>query len=182
MGLRGRRLVFVWVFYVIFSACERGRDTEVAGDLAGVGETEVLGIDAWDEVAADIGQEWSVDAAEAMAETVLVDVLGPEGGEVLSGECPVAVIQIVEGEEVLPQTVLHLSGEGSYGASGVIARYEWSVEPPSGSLSYFVPTPSYPSPVFEANLVGTYRFRLDVWDEVGTKSCEPAFADVFVCP
>ena len=46
--------------------------------------------------------------------------------------------------------------------------------------SKFVPTPSYPSPTFEANVAGKYIFHLDVWDEYGRKSCFPAEATVFV--
>ena len=96
--------------------------------------------------------------------------------------CPVAVIHIEEGEEVIPQTVLHLHGENSYSNAGNITTYEWSVEQPALSASKFVPTNSYPTPSFEANVAGKYIFRLDVWDEFGRKSCFSSEAVVFVVP
>jgi len=97
-------------------------------------------------------------------------------------DCPVAVIHIEEGEEVIPQTVLHLHGENSYSNAGNINKYEWEVEQPALSASKFVPTPSYPSPTFEANVAGKYVFKLNVWDEYGRKSCFSAEAVVFVVP
>jgi hypothetical protein len=106
----------------------------------------------------------------------------PVSGFGIPDDCPVAVIHIEEGEEVIPQTVLHLHGENSYSNAGNINKYEWSVEQPALSASKFVPTPSYPSPTFEANVAGKYVFKLNVWDEYGRKSCFSAEAVVFVVP
>jgi hypothetical protein len=94
----------------------------------------------------------------------------------------VAGVQVEEGEEVIPQTVLHLHGENSYANVGAITKYAWSVEQPALSTSLFVPTASYPSPTFEANTAGKYVFHLDVWNEYGQKSCFTAEATVFVVP
>ena len=96
--------------------------------------------------------------------------------------CPVAVIHIEEGEEVDTQTVLHLHGENSFSNTGTITKYEWSVEQPALSASKFVPSVSYPSPFFEANVAGKYIFRLDVWDEFGRKSCFSSEVVVAVIP
>ena len=94
--------------------------------------------------------------------------------------CPVAVALIVEGEEVVPQTLLHLVGGQSYAYEGQVLRYQWTVDQPVGSQSVFQPSPTFPNPSFEANVAGTYTFYLDVWDENGTQSCEAATMEVRV--
>ena len=97
-------------------------------------------------------------------------------------ECPTAVIKVQEGEEVIPQTKLHLIGSQSYAAAGSIAKYEWSVVQPPGSQSVFLPSASAPDPIFEANVAGQYVFTLRVWDENGEESCEPDEFGVVVNP
>lgn len=97
-------------------------------------------------------------------------------------ECPTAVIIVQEGEEVIPQTKLHLIGSQSYAATGSIEQYKWEVQQPVGSQSVFLPSALAPDPSFEANVAGTYVFRLTVTDSSGTDSCVPAEATVFVNP
>ena len=97
-------------------------------------------------------------------------------------DCPQAVIGIDEGEEVIPQTVLHLKGDQSFAPGGPIAKWEWTVEQPIGSQSLFVPSATFPNPTFEANVAGSYLFKLTVWDENGTPSCVPDEAEVVVIP
>ena len=97
-------------------------------------------------------------------------------------EMPVAVINVQEGEEVIPQTVIHLKGDQSFGASGGVKKWSWSVTQPVGSQSVFTPSSTFPNPTFEANSAGTYQFKLDVWDGAGNKSCEPAVAEVVAIP
>ena len=97
-------------------------------------------------------------------------------------DCPQAVIAIDEGSEVIPQTVLHLKGDQSFAPSGPIAKWEWTVEQPIGSQSLFVPSATFPNPTFEANVAGSYLFKLSVWDENGTPSCVAAEAEVVVIP
>lgn len=104
----------------------------------------------------------------------------PLSGFGVPDDCPVAVLTVQEGEEVAPQTVLHLHGESSYSNAGDVVKYRWSVEQPALSASKFVPSDSYPSPMFEANVMGTYVFRLEVWDELGRRSCFAAQAQVVV--
>ena len=97
-------------------------------------------------------------------------------------ECPTSVIIVQEGEEVIPQTKLHLIGSQSYAASGSIAQYEWTVQQPVGSQSVFLPSSAAPDPTFEVNVAGTYVFNLRTWDENGEESCVPAEFTVFVNP
>ena len=94
---------------------------------------------------------------------------------------PVAVIAIDEGTEVIPQTVLHLKGDQSTAPPGAVATWAWSVEQPVGSQSVFVPEASFPNPTFEANVAGTYLFRLVVANESGKKSA-PQELSVVVIP
>ena len=105
-----------------------------------------------------------------------------DGACVAPGGCPVAVIVIEEGEEVIPQTVLHLHGESSHSSWGDVTQYAWSVEQPTLSASAILPSPSASTPSFTANVAGKYIFRLHVWDEDGEKSCYPAEVVVWVVP
>ncbi|PKN54135.1 MAG: hypothetical protein CVU56_28135 [Deltaproteobacteria bacterium HGW-Deltaproteobacteria-14] len=88
-------------------------------------------------------------------------------------DCPTAVIIVSEGEEVIPQTKLHLIGSQSFG-NAAIAQWRWSVEQPVGSASVFLPSADVADPQFEANVVGTYVLHLTVTDATGTESCEVA--------
>jgi len=97
-------------------------------------------------------------------------------------ECPTAVINVRQGEEVVPQTVLDLIGSGSYATEGVIATWRWRVTQPGGSQSVFKPTDTSPDVKFEVNAAGRYLFELDVTDATGEQSCEPAQVEVFVNP
>jgi len=90
-----------------------------------------------------------------------------------SGACPFAVIEVAEGAEVLPQTALHLTS-ASTSAAGEIVRWEWSVLAPEHSVSQFFPSAGVAAPSFQPNIVGTYLFRLEVYDSAGNKSCAPA--------
>ena len=88
--------------------------------------------------------------------------------------CPVATIDVSPASEVIPQTRLTLSSAGSSSTQGEITRWEWSVLQPDGSLSQFLPSNTARAPTFTPNIVGTYIFRLDVYDAGGTKSCASA--------
>ena len=96
--------------------------------------------------------------------------------------CPTGVIQIAEGDEVIPQTVLHLYGDQSYAATGTIAKWAWSVEQPLGSQSVFIPSNSFPNPTFEGNVAGKYIFSLTVYDEQDVSSCAPDTFEVVMIP
>jgi hypothetical protein len=96
--------------------------------------------------------------------------------------CPTAVIQVAEGNEVIPQTVLHLYGDQSYAATGTIAKWDWSVDQPLGSQSVFIPSNTFPNPTFEVNVAGKYTFNLTVYDEQNVPSCAPDTFEVVVIP
>ncbi len=120
---------------------------------------------------------------------ILVESDSPEGVQAVeasafavSQACPTAVIEVAEGLEVTPQTVLHLDGSRSTSPDGAITGYEWSVEQPEGSVSGFLGGASNPRPTFEVNVAGSYTFALEVRDETGAESCAPARAVVDVRP
>lgn len=116
------------------------------------------------------------------SDAYLGDLEVPLEGFGTDGTCPIADIAIAEGDEVIPQTVLHLDASGSVAMRGQIAKYEWSVVQPSGSVSVFAPSASVVDPTFEANIVGDYIFRLTVEDSTGMPSCAPAERTVTVLP
>jgi hypothetical protein len=124
----------------------------------------------------DLGTlEISSDAFEALVEVELQ-------GAGAEQECPTAVIIVQEGEEVIPQTVLHLDGSQSYAPYGPVVKWLWDVDQPEGSQENFVPTGSDSNPVLAANVVGVYTFRLRVWDQNNIESCSPAEFKVLVQP
>jgi len=96
--------------------------------------------------------------------------------------CPVADARVLNGEEVTPQTVLQLRGDGSLSSCGAIERWEWSVTQPDGSASSFIPAPTFDNPTFAVNAAGPYRFCLTVRDTCGLDACEPSCVDVVVVP
>lgn len=107
----------------------------------------------------------------------------PVSGIGVEIRCPTAVIKVQEGQEVIPQTLLHLRGDQSSAQDGnTLQKWEWSVVQPVGSASTFVPSANFPNPTFEANVAGSYIFSLDVFDTQGLKSCEPAVYEVVVVP
>ncbi|MEC9072062.1 MAG: choice-of-anchor D domain-containing protein, partial [Myxococcota bacterium] len=97
-------------------------------------------------------------------------------------ECPTAVIQVVQGEEVIPQTKLDLIGSQSYASSGGISKYQWTVQQPVGSQSFFVPSAAAADPSFTVNAAGMYVFELRVWDDNNEESCIAAQQTVVVNP
>ncbi len=96
--------------------------------------------------------------------------------------CPTAVIKVAEGSEVIPQTELHLFGDESHSPYGAIVKWQWEVEAPVGNVEKFIPSASFPNPVFTANIAGVYTFYLTVFDEGGNPSCFPAEYEVVVIP
>lgn len=98
-------------------------------------------------------------------------------------KCPVAKIVVQEGESVAPHTKLHLNGKQSLTAKGVaIAKYLWTVDQPAGSVQSLFPAAFEAMPTLEANVAGEYKICLEVWDDLGVKSCSPACNQVLVVP
>jgi len=125
-------------------------------------------------------EESAILLVSSNAFTSVVEI--PVSGFGVAYTCPVAVIRVDEGAQVAPQTVLHLHGEDSYSPAGAIHKYQWTVEQPVSSVATFTPTPTFPSPIFEADQVGMYVFRLRVWDEHDHARCFPAEVQVFAVP
>lgn len=104
-------------------------------------------------------------------------------GTGVTSTCPTAKISIKEGEEVIPQTVLHLKGDQSQASGGgSIKKYQWTAKQPGGSNQVFVPGSNFPNPTFTANAAGEYEFCLQVWDQNDEESCAPACVTVLVIP
>jgi hypothetical protein len=97
--------------------------------------------------------------------------------------CPIAKVSIDEGEEVVPQTILHLRGDKSTApGGGKVKKYKWTVKQPAGSNQPLNPNSSFANPTFEANTAGEYQFCLEVWDENDAKSCTTVCKTVLVIP
>jgi hypothetical protein len=98
--------------------------------------------------------------------------------------CPVACIDpILPGATVIPQTLVALSSNCSAAAPGhSIAKYEWSVVQPSGSGATFLPNPKQKLVNLLPNVAGTYTFKLQIYDELGTAACAAATAVLQVVP
>ena len=110
------------------------------------------------------------------------DTIAAEGFGVAK-VCPTAKIVSFEGEEVIPKTVLHLSGDQSVGVAGAaVKKFLWSATQPTGSNQSFVPGATFPNPSFTAEASGSYKICLRVWDEFDAESCQPACVTVVVMP
>ncbi|MBM4342084.1 MAG: hypothetical protein FJ100_01710 [Deltaproteobacteria bacterium] len=97
--------------------------------------------------------------------------------------CPIAKVIVVEGEQVVPQTTIHLKGDKSQApGGGTIKKYKWTVKQPAGSNQPLLPNASFANPSILANASGEYEFCLEVWDANDSKSCVPACQKVLVIP
>ncbi len=81
-------------------------------------------------------------------------------------ECPQPVILVEEGEEVPPQTVLHLYGDQSVPSTGAISKYQWSLDQPADNKFNLLPSMSEKNVTHEVNVAGTYTYCLDVCDSL----------------
>lgn len=97
--------------------------------------------------------------------------------------CPLVKVEIAEGEEVVPQTLLHLKGDNSKGMGGAsIKSYKWTVKQPPGSNKGFLPSSIIANPTFQPDAAGEYTFCLEVVDANGVQSCAPECKTVLVVP
>lgn len=148
------------------------------------------------------GQVAIVDVGFVADKTCKLDELGepiPESGRILieadgiypvvevdlsgygvTAFCPTAVAKCLEGNEVLAGTMLHLFGGDSIPGTGVVESWQWSVEAPDGSQSFFVPSSAYPNPTFWVDVAGTYTFSLTVSDSGDPVGCDGASLELEV--
>ncbi len=97
--------------------------------------------------------------------------------------CATPKIVVTEGNEVVPQTTLHMKGDGSKGMEGqAIQSYKWTAKQPAGVNKGFQPSSIFPNPTFVPDAAGEYEFCLEVTDENGVNSCGPACQKVLVVP
>jgi hypothetical protein len=98
--------------------------------------------------------------------------------------CPVPIVEILEGLEVPPDTLLHISGQQSFTPSGKPAIYAWGVAPPSGvAPAPIQPSNDLPEITYQTSGLGTYTVQLKVFDEVDGKivpGCVDGVAKVIV--
>ena len=109
------------------------------------------------------------------------------------------LIDLLDGEEIIPQSQCHMSGESSTAATanGTIKSYKWTVlSQPAGAVGYgFFPNDHASKVTFgvptnkadgtspvQINVAGKYDFKLTVTDDKGNVSCSPAYAEVTVVP
>lgn len=90
--------------------------------------------------------------------------------------CPTAVASL---ETVLDHGAGRLASLSSAQSTAAeegasIVKRLWTVEQPPHSKQRFEPNAEAPHPEFLAQVVGGYRFTLEVWDSLGTRSCEPS--------
>lgn len=139
--------------------------------------------DALAEVAINVAPPDSVTSEDAEVSADGADSQDAETSDVPLPTCPSAAIEILEGAEVVPQTTLHLNGNGSTGASGSgVKKYKWTVKQPAGSSQGFTPNANFANPTFVPNATGEYEFCLDVWDANGVQSCAQTCVTVLVVP
>ena len=162
--------------------------TKAAPLLLAVGAcaTFALRYDPVDETPIDAATgEPAFDVAEIVVQS---DAYGAKNTLLAQGfgvatACPKAVVKVDEGEEVLPQSALHLRGEQSTSMAGTkVASYTWTAQQPLGSSQAFLPNAHVANPTFVANAAGEYVFCLSVTDDTGQNSCAPACVSVMVLP
>ena len=95
--------------------------------------------------------------------------------------CPTGVLHVA-GDEVVRGTTLEFDSTWSSPVNASIERWRWSAIQPDGGEARFQPSPLHPSPTFTPDMAGTYTFELQVTDENGQESCEPAMYIVVVRP
>lgn len=97
--------------------------------------------------------------------------------------CPAAEISVEEGDEVIPETDLHLGGADSTIDASPWATYSWTVQAPVGGSGQFVPSASAQNPTFKVEVAGTYVFELAVGGSDGVvPDCPTSTFTVVVVP
>lgn len=146
---------------VLIVAC--GGSTTPPGD--GTSPTDAMDVGAGSDDSTSVLNDGQIDSQvqdDGSDQGNQVDTPGEELP--FQNLCPQPVIEITEGTEVPPQTIVHLNGESSIPSSGAINLYTWSVDQPEENKFNMVPTLNFPNPTHEVSVVGTYTYCLDVCD------------------
>ncbi len=85
--------------------------------------------------------------------------------------CPVGIIQSSSHDFVPVGTTVILDGTASYAPNGSVASYSWSVDQPLDGTGTFIPNSEQPIVSFTVTTLGTYTFRLEIFDELGQAAC-----------
>lgn len=110
------------------------------------------------------------------------DESSKNGCEVEVAQLPNAHIIVGPKNQVDPLTLLTLDGGSSTSPHGDITSWTWSATQPTGGKATFVPNSTSAQVSFEAQLVGTYSFTLEVVDSEGNTNCKPGTETVLVVP
>lgn len=105
------------------------------------------------------------DASDADYISETDSAMEPDTGRDGTDPVGAATLTSDQGEEALPGTKVRLGVELSAELEPVVTGYRWSVEQPEGSSSRFLPSASERAPTFEAWVVGTYVFHLDLIEQ-----------------
>lgn len=175
---------FCWV--VLLAAC--GTPVGTVADAV-VDDAVVDGAADTAEVTA-LPDAATADAADSAADSAEVAVDGSadvsdsaDTSDVALPTCPSAAFAILEGAEVVPQTLLHLKGDAWTCADGTpITKYLWTVKQPAGSNKGFKPTATFANPTFTPDAAGQYEFCLETWDANGAQCCAQTCETVLVVP
>jgi hypothetical protein len=131
------------------------------------------------ETSADVAQldadaaEIAVDAAPDLDATPEVDAANDVS----------ATVSTAEGNEVTPQSLLHLENFcPACSLPGAKCTYKWTVKQPPGSYQQFQPAADFPNPTFAANVAGEYQFCVTSYDANGIPACGPLCETVLVVP
>ena len=142
--------------------------TDAAGDVP-AGADGVTDLPAeWGDVLPDPASDPATDPAPDPApdpgpEAAAWEVAGDPGHA--EGTCPQPVVAVAPGTEVVPLTVISLSGDASLPATGAIQSFHWTLEQPPQNKFNLAPDESSPDPTHQENVAGEYTYCLDVCDE-----------------
>lgn len=150
---------------LLTAACSNppvAQNVESPGDVADDGDAAV-GANLQPDVATDVAQDLALDAP----------------ADVSAGACPNAAMQILEGQAVVPQTLLHLKCDSS---ATTVAKCTLAVTQPTGSTAQAKPGNDANDFTFLPNVAGAYTFCPSVDYEDGAKNCALACLTVQVLP
>ncbi|MGK0347913.1 MAG: hypothetical protein ACI855_004000 [Myxococcota bacterium] len=125
------------------------------------------------------------NSCEGLATSVFCSLPPPEDDlqeEVVEdSEVPVAVCEVDDSEQSLPNTRFEFDGAASYDPFDLeIVGYEWTLlERPAGSVAELADFTSQTT-VLEGDAVGSYDVQLNVVDDLGLRSEEPCVIRVHV--